>query len=104
MNKIEYDLNDNSNDPQGDEEIVFVQAKSGSDEGAIEFSKKVVDFLDEEIKNFNSENEKKIRLAQAKKMYCLGTRLRTPDSDYNTNEWGLARVNLFLRIISGNIE
>ena len=78
--------------------------KVPSGDEAIEFSKKLLGFLDERIKKFNSENEKKVRLSQARKMYCLGTRLKCGNPDHTINEWGLARVNLFLRIISGNIE
>ena len=105
MKEIEYDL-DQPNKGHEDEEIVFMPGKKKKPLGdeAIEFSKKLLGFLEEKIKKFNSENEKKIRLSQARKMYCLGTRIKGNDSSHNTNEWGLARVNLFLRIISGNIE
>ena len=106
MKEIEYDLNKPNTPSHKDEEIVFIaegENKSSGDE-AVEFSKKLLGFLEQEIKKFNSKNERKLRLSQARKMYCLGTKLKEQDEEYTTNEWGLARVNLFLRIISGNIE
>ena len=105
MKEIEYEFEQTNNVTQS-EEIVFVpeRRKDGSEEKAIEFSKKVLAFLEEEVKNFNSKNDKRIKLSQARKMYCLGARLQSENKEHTINEWGLARVNLFLRIIAGNIE
>ena len=76
MKEIEYEFEQTNNVTQS-EEIVFVpeRRKDGSEEKAIEFSKKVLAFLEEEVKNFNSKNDKRIKLSQARKMYCLGARL-----------------------------
>ena len=52
-------------------------------------------FLEEEVKNFNSKNDKRIKLSQARKMYCLGARLQSENKEHTINEWGLARVNSF---------
>ena len=106
MKKLDYDLQHVSEASREESEIVFIPNKAPLDEDlkAIEFSKKVIDFLEDTIKAYNSKNDKKIKLSQAKKMYCVGARMRGHDSEYTANEWALARVNLFLRIVSGNIE
>ena len=61
----------------------------------VEFSKKILAALQNKVKSHNSENNKKVNLNQVKKVY------RNTPSDKNFNQLALARVNMFLRMVSG---
>ena len=61
----------------------------------VEFSKKILAALQDKVKSHNSENNKKVNLNQVKKVY------RNTPSDKNFNQLALARVNMFLRMVSG---
>lgn len=106
MKELDYDLFNVSSASEDNDEIVFIpEAKQDSEQKqAIDFSNKVVEILQSKLKEFNSKHEKRIRISQAKEIYCLGARLRPSDSEFTMNEWALARVNLFFQISSGNIE
>jgi len=61
----------------------------------VEFSKKILAALQGKVKSHNSQNNKKVNINQVKKVY------RNTPSDKNFNQLGLARVNMFLRMVSG---
>lgn len=61
----------------------------------VEFSKKILAALQDKVKSHNSQNNKKVNINQVKKVY------RNTPSDKNFNQLALARVNMFLRMISG---
>lgn len=61
----------------------------------VEFSKKILATLQDKVKSHNSQNNKKVNINQVKKVY------RNTPSDKNFNQLALARVNMFLRMISG---
>jgi hypothetical protein len=107
MDKLDYELHHASGVSPRENEIVFIPENqvSGKEEQekVIEFSKKIVGCIDDIIKNYNSKYSKKIKLSQAKKMYCAGARMHETGSPHSANEWGLARLNLCMRIIAGEI-
>jgi len=61
----------------------------------VEFSKKILATLQDKVKSHNSQNNKKVNINQVKKVY------RNTPSDKNFNQLALARVNMFLRMVSG---
>jgi hypothetical protein len=61
----------------------------------VEFSKKILAALQDKVKSHNSQNNKKVNINQVKKVY------RNTPSDKNFNQLALARVNMFLRMVSG---
>ena len=61
----------------------------------VEFSKKILAALQNKVKFHNSQNNKKVNINQVKKVY------RNTPSDKNFNQLALARVNMFLRMVSG---
>ena len=61
----------------------------------VEFSKKILAALQDKVKSHNLQNNKKVNIIQVKKVY------RNTPSDKNFNQLSLARVNMFLRMISG---
>lgn len=67
----------------------------------IDFSIKVVDALGLKAKGYNSKFGKKISISQLKKVYTKGAHCRSDDARTN-GEWAMARVNMFLRLISSN--
>ena len=107
MDKLDYELYHVSGVSPREDEIVFIPENqvSGKEEQEkiIEFSNKVVNCLEGLIKDYNSKYSKKVKIQQAKKMYCAGARMCETDSPHSANEWGLARVNLCMRIIAGEI-
>jgi hypothetical protein len=108
MNKLEYDLRYVTGHlPQGGSLEVDVTEKSVPKEepvDAIEFSKNLLDLLEDKLKAHNSEFSKRVRLDQLRKAFCRGAGMFSDDPEWTITEWGLARVNLFLRISAGKIE
>lgn len=70
-------------------------------QASIEFSIKVVEALSSKVKDYNQKSSKKISLAQLKKVYVKGASTREGD-DKSAGSFAMARVNMFLRLISSN--
>ena len=70
---------------------------------AIEFSKKVIEALKNKVKEHNSKNKKKVTLGQLKKVYRRGAGAFSSSHrpGMSRGGWAMARVNMFLRMISG---
>ena len=70
---------------------------------AIEFSKKVIEALKNKVKEHNSKNKKKTTLSQLKKVYRRGAGAFSSSHrpGKTRGQWAMARVNMFLRMISG---
>ena len=62
---------------------------------AIEFSKKILEILKAKCKDHNSNNSKKVTFSQLKKVYR-----NSEPFEGNFNEFALARVNMFLRMVN----
>ena len=83
-------------DKLGFESNIASQPKSIiKNDKTVEFSKKILAALQDKVKSHNSENNKKVNINQVKKVY------RNTPSDKNFNQLALARVNMFLRMVSG---
>lgn len=67
----------------------------------ISFSSKLVDFLSTKAKNFSDQNDSSLTLNQLKKVYCHSARSAKTTGSDNLNLSALARVNMFLRLKSG---
>ena len=109
MDKLEYDLQYTSGINRNDEALIVdlckkPDGKEEEQQKAIDFSKKVIQALEEKMKLHNSEHSKLVKLYQLKSAFCKGARMRDKNSEPNMTEWGLARVELFLRISSGKIK
>jgi hypothetical protein len=70
---------------------------------AIEFSKKVIEGLKNKVKEHNSKNKKKVTLSQLKKVYRRGAGAFSSSHrpGKTRGQWAMARVNMFLRMVSG---
>lgn len=83
-------------DKLGFESNIASQSKDTiKNDKTVEFSKKILAALQDKVKSHNSQNNKKVNLNQVKKVY------RNTPSDKNFNQLALARVNMFLRMVSG---
>lgn len=71
---------------------------------AVELSKNIIALLEKKLKLHNAEHSKRIKLYQLKKAFCKGARMYNENPKTELIKWGLARVNLFLRISSGKIS
>jgi hypothetical protein len=70
---------------------------------AIEFSKKIIEGLKNKVKEHNSKNKKKVTLSQLKKVYRRGAGAFSSSHrpGKTRGQWAMARVNMFLRMVSG---
>jgi hypothetical protein len=107
MENLHYDLQhvENRRVKPADVELDVTEGKTPREmqmEG-VEFSKKILSVLEAKLKSHNSTHSKRVRLHQLRSVFCNGVKAeRNPEAGNTEN--GLARVNLFLRIASGNIE
>jgi len=79
-------------------------AGSASKDGArIEFTEKIINSLQEKVKNHNEKHGKKVTLSQLKKVYRrgLGAFSSSHRPGQNRNSWAMARVNMFLKMQAG---
>ena len=101
MDKLEFEnfnLGDdeasNENEQLSDQEPVQHMNESE----AIELSSKIVEALSTKVKEYNKDNpEKKVTVAQLKKVYHRGAKVTEEDKGL----WAMARVNMFLRMKKG---
>jgi hypothetical protein len=70
---------------------------------AITFSEKVTNALKKKVEEHNKKNSKKVTLSQLKKVYRRGAGAFSSSSrpGMSRGQWAMARVNTFLRMISG---
>jgi len=70
---------------------------------AISFSKKVIEALQNKVKEHNSKNSRKVSLSQLKKVYRRGAGAFSSSHrpGKTRGQWAMARVNMFLRMMSG---
>jgi hypothetical protein len=70
---------------------------------AIEFSKKVIEALQNKVKEHNSKNKKKVTLGQLKKVFRRGAGAFSSSHrpGQSRTSWALARVNMFLKMVRG---
>jgi hypothetical protein len=79
-------------------------AGSASKDGArIEFTEKIINSLQEKVKNHNEKHSKKVTLSQLKKVYRrgLGAFSSSHRPNQTRNSWAMARVNMFLKMQAG---
>jgi hypothetical protein len=70
---------------------------------AISFSKKVIEALQNKVKEHNSKSSRKVTLSQLKKVYRRGAGAFSSSHrpGKTRGQWAMARVNMFLRMMSG---
>jgi hypothetical protein len=70
---------------------------------AIEFSAKVIEMLKNKVKNHNAKHSRKVNLSQLKKVYRRGAGAFSSSHrpGMTRGGWASARVNMFLRMMSG---
>ncbi len=68
---------------------------------SIDFSVRVIEALSCKAKDHNQKSIKKVSTAQLKKVYVRGASSKS-GAEKTSGEWALARVNMFLRLISNN--
>lgn len=109
MNHLDFELTDpdHSDDVQ---EIMEDTAQGASsalseDEEAIRFSVKVIEALSDKVKAHNLSCPRKVTLNALKKVYrrAAGNVYAVPyQLETKNGEWAMARVNVFLRLLSGD--
>ena len=72
-----------------------------SQDAAVEFSVGIINALVEKIEAHNSSQSKKVTLHQLKKVFCDSLEDYMQNEDVSNTEWAFAKVNLYLRIASG---
>ena len=95
MKKLEIEGLDN--EPQE-------EASGNEQEQNIAFSSKLVDYFSLQVEAFKKTNKASLTVDNLKKVYCHGARLAKDCGRELLNLYALARVHMFLRMKSGDME
>jgi hypothetical protein len=78
------------------------KAGQENSEDAVSFSKKIVEILGQKVKAHNSEQDRKANLSMLKKVFKRAANSFSPENslDKSIAIFSMARVNLFLRMLS----
>jgi hypothetical protein len=79
------------------------EGSASKDGSKIEFTKKIINSLQEKVRLHNEKYDKKVTLSQLKKVYRrgLGAFSSSHRPNQNRNSWAMARVNMFLKMQAG---
>lgn len=109
MNHLDFELTDPDHSDAAQEIVEdTVQGASSTlseDEEAVKFSVKVIEALSDKVKAHNSGCQRKVTLNALKKVYrrAAGNVYAVPyQLETKNGEWAMARVNVFLRLLSGD--
>ena len=103
MDNLDYELSgQNASRNRGQNFVIEVKAQEPQNQdAAVKFSVDIVKTLEESIEAHNSSQSKKVTLHQLKKVFCDSLEDYMQNEDVSNTEWALAKVNLYLRIASG---
>lgn len=79
------------------------EGSASKDGGKIAFTEKIINSLEEKVRNHNEKHDKKVTLSQLKKVYRrgLGAFSSSHRPNQTRNSWAMARVNMFLKMQAG---
>jgi len=103
MDNLDYEFSGQNISRSRDRDFVIEvkPQEAQSQDAAIEFSVGIINALVEKIEAHNSSQSKKVTLHQLKKVFCDSLEDYMESEDVSNTEWAFARVNLYLRIASG---
>ena len=103
MDNLEYEFSgQNASRSRGQDFVIEVKHQEAQDQdSAVEFSVGIINALVEKVEAHNSSQPKKVTLHQLKKVFCDSLEDYMESEDVSNTEWAFARVNLYLRIASG---
>ena len=108
MENLEYELSGIRRNKKRQYEYVIEQPKEPAQERnedeAISFSVGVIKSLEEKAKKHNSKYPKKVTVLQLKRIFCTALDEQSTKEDVSNTTWALARVNMYARMVSGNIK
>ena len=103
MDNLEYEFSgQNASRSRGHDFVIEVKPQEAQQQDdAVEFSVGIINALVEKIDAHNSSQPKKVTLYQLKKVFCDSLEDYMQNEDVSNTEWAFAKVNLYLRIASG---
>ena len=103
MDNLEYEFSgQNASRSRGQDFVIEVKPQEAQNEdSAVEFSVGIINALVEKVEAHNSSQTKKVTLHQLKKVFCDSLEDYMLNEDVSNTEWAFAKVNLYLRIASG---
>ena len=103
MDNLEYEFSgQNASKSRGHDFVIEVKPQEAQQQDdAVEFSVGIINALVEKIEAHNSSQSKKVTLHQLKKVFCDSLEDYMQNEDVSNTEWAFAKVNLYLRIASG---
>jgi hypothetical protein len=105
MDNLEYELSSSPGRRRDEIEIEINTTPPREEGDAIAFSIKIANALQEKAKEFNSHNKRRMTVHRLKKVFCLAIRDYGSENTGCSNVvWAMARVNMYLRMVSGQIE
>jgi hypothetical protein len=82
--------------------VIEVKPKEPVDQdSAVKFSIDIIKALEDKAKAHNSSQNKKVTLYQLKKVFCESFEDSVSDENVSNTVWAFAKVNLYLRMASG---
>jgi len=103
MDNLEYEFSgQNASKSRGHDFVIELKKQeTQKQDDAVKFSVAIINALVEKVGAHNSSQEKKVTLYQLKKVFCDSLEDYMQNEDVSNTEWALAKVNLYLRIASG---
>ena len=103
MDNLEYEFSgQNASKSRGHDFVIEGKPQEAQQQDdAVEFSVGIINALVEKIEAHNSSQPKKVTLYQLKKVFCDSLEDYMQNEDVSNTEWAFAKVNLYLRIASG---
>jgi hypothetical protein len=103
MDNLEYEFSgQNASKSRGHDFVIELKKQEAQkQDDAVKFSVGIINALVEKIEAHNSSQSKKVTLHQLKKVFCESLIEYTKNENATNTQWAFAKVNLYLRIASG---
>lgn len=103
MDNLEYEFSGQNLSRSREKDFVIeVKPKQEPDQdAAVKFSVDVIKALEEKMEIHNSSQDRKVTIAQLKKVFCESLGDYADDQETPNTVWAFAKVNLYLRMASG---
>lgn len=104
MKGIEYEIESSGEDFNNNNSQWRQSLEELKHDEAVSFSIKVIEALEQKMKDHNSSCDNKVSLKQLKKVYRRAAGnvfAEVPETEQDKGEWAMARVHMYLRLVKG---
>lgn len=104
MDKLDYELSGTQREKR---EQVYIAEQTNTppqnQDEALSFSVGAIEALEKKVKDHNSNYDRKVTLYQLKQVFCAALDEPLVFDDISNTTLAFARVNMYLRMVSGNV-